>query len=143
VYRVEGAYVPFCASTFTLPPKLAIPVTESLSFCPPALTLTLSTEPAAKLTLPFTVKVLNGTAAPGATAPPPATVTSPLMVPRPASVPPEFTAIGLVNPLSTASVPLLIVVAPMVEVLFHTQVPLACTSRVLKSMKLLFAAPPP
>lgn len=89
------------------------------------------------------LKVLNGATAPGAIAPPPATMTSPVTVPLPASVPPEFTATGLMSPPSTASVPLVMVVAPMVEVLLQTQAPVACTSSVLKFRKVLSAVPLP
>ena len=127
--------MPFCASTFTVPPdKLALlagPLTsESKSLCPAALTLTLKNEPGAKPTLPLTFSVLNAAIAPGATAAPRFAVTSPTTVPLPASVAPEFITIGLVSALSTASVPLVIVVEPMVESLFHTHgPPLARTSR--------------
>jgi hypothetical protein len=136
VYWVEGRYMPLCASTFTVPPdKSALRpfVIVSVSLRLAALTLTLKTEPSRKLTSPLTVRLLNGTAAPGAIVAPAFAKTVPMTVPLPASVAPEFMLIGLVSPPSTASVPLLIVVPPMVELLFHTQVPLACTSRLWKS----------
>ncbi len=128
--------MPFCASTFTVPPvNSALPfVIVSVSLCPAALTLTLKIEPVRKPTSsPLMVKVLNGVAAPGAMVLPANAITVPLTMPLPASVAPEFIAIGLVRAPSTASVPLLIVVAPMVELLFHTHVPLACTSSSWKS----------
>ena len=46
VYGVEGAKVPFCAVTYTVPPdKFAVPPTSSLLACA-ALALTIKVEPA-------------------------------------------------------------------------------------------------
>jgi hypothetical protein len=93
----------------------------------------------------FSVPIVPGT--PPCTAPP-LVMTTPLVVvtaPVPASVPPEFTVNVSAEPRFpvTASVPLDTVAVPKVDVPPKVQIPEACTSSVVKFVKLLFAVPVP
>ncbi len=94
------------------------------------------------MTSPVTVKVLNGTPAPGATAPP-CTIKGPTTLPWPASVPPAFTATVPESPPSTTNAPLFTLVKLMLELLVQVQAVSAFTSSVPKFKNVLLAVPWP